>query len=266
MDQWYYQVAGQVRGPVSLDELNRKAASGEIDRESLVRQGDEGRWQQAADVPGLSGWPIDASEVAEAAGGLEAVAAVAMESEPGRPPEEPQRGIRRSPLALHPCPDCGHMVSHRAKACPQCGRLFHESSMVIRYRGEHPVPVLAFFGILAAVFLVLSPVGVYVITNRLVSQWAPGGQAATIAVLATMAYLISMIVCSVLGGAVGRPRMAYITGLLLGLFFGPVGLFAAFAIDKRPQCCHCASRLDGFARECPFCHARLTWRVETSWY
>jgi DNA-directed RNA polymerase subunit RPC12/RpoP len=60
--------------------------------------------------------------------------------------------------------------------------------------------------------------------------------------------------------------MAYYTGLLLGLFFGPLGVFAAFAIDKRPQCPNCLSRLGGLARECPYCHARLIWAKEVRWY
>ena len=34
MNQWYYQVGGDVLGPVSLEELKRKAAGGEIEREA----------------------------------------------------------------------------------------------------------------------------------------------------------------------------------------------------------------------------------------
>jgi len=88
----------------------------------------------------------------------------------------------------------------------------------------------------------------------------------TLAVIVAAGYVLSMLVCAVLGGAVGAPRMAYFTGLLLGLFFGPLGVFAAFAIDKRPLCPSCFERLNGIAKECPACHSGLTWVLARRWY
>jgi len=79
-------------------------------------------------------------------------------------------------------------------------------------------------------------------------------------------YVFSMLACTFLGGAVGRPRMAYVTGCFLGLFFGPLGVFAAFGIDKRPKCPQCSTRLNGLAKECPACHARLVWKTVPLWY
>lgn len=36
---------------------------------------------------------------------------------------------------LYPCPDCGHMVSRQAEACPQCGRFFQRFKMVVDRSG-----------------------------------------------------------------------------------------------------------------------------------
>jgi hypothetical protein len=92
------------------------------------------------------------------------------------------------------------------------------------------------------------------------------GLASQLALIAAGCYVVSMLGCAGLGGAVGAPRMAYFTGLLLGLFFGPLGVFAAFAIDKRPHCPNCFARLNGIARECPACHFGLTWVLRRRWY
>lgn len=177
------------------------------------------------------------------------------------------REVQRSPLSLRPCSDCGTMVSQRASLCPHCGRSFHETLLQISYRGEHPVPVLVFFTLLAAVFALATPVLVQWAAYEWLSQGLASDAAAwRLAMVAAGIYVFSMITCAVLGGAVGAPRMAYVTGLFLGLFFGPLGVFTAFALDKRPQCLHCYRRLDGLASECPSCHSRLTWEVETRWY
>jgi hypothetical protein len=267
MTQWYYQDAGDVRGPLSLEELKRKAADGDLGSGSLVRDGADGPWVAASEVPQLAPLPADSAGVAPPVQQIDS--AIPMELGPEGVPDsadEQKQSVRRSPLALHPCQDCGHMVSRQASACPQCGRLFYESAMTIRYPGEHPVPVLIFFSVLAVAFILLSPPAVYFVASSLASKFIESAEVGGVATIVTIAFACSMIASAVLGGAVGKPRMAYITGLFLGLFFGPLGVFAAFAIDKRPQCCHCSSRLDGLARECPQCHARLTWKVEPSWY
>lgn len=180
---------------------------------------------------------------------------------------EQAQDVHRSPLALRPCSDCGTMVSRRASVCPHCGRSFHESSLTIPYRGEHPIPVLAVFTMLAIAFVLVTPVVAYGAANTLAYHGTQDETAAgRIAFLAAVGWVISMVACAVLGGAVGAPRMAYVTGIFLGLFFGPLGVFAAFAIDKRPQCLHCFTRLGGLAEECPSCHSRLTWEVQARWY
>ena len=183
--------------------------------------------------------------------------------------EEP--GIQRSPLALRPCSDCGQMVSKQASTCPRCGRAFHESSYTARYQSEQPVVIFALISLLAMAFLFLSPLIVYRVAVTLAPSVIGAGQGQDVAYsrfgLAVVGfYVFAMLACTFLGGAVGRPRMAYVTGCFLGLFFGPLGVFAAFAIDKRPQCPQCSSRLNGLAKECPSCHARLVWKTVPSWY
>ena len=268
MTEWYYQVAGEVVGPVSLEALKQKAADGEIARETLVREGADGPWAAASDVEELSDSPLGPMETAgpdEGVGSLSSLEPDLEDVPAGQ--KEQECGVRRSPLALRPCLDCGTMVSKQADACPHCGRLFHESSPVVQYHGEHPIPVLVFFTALAILFVLLSPLVVYSGAVRLTPEsLATNGGAGAFALLVAAIYGFSMIVCALLGRAVGAPRMASVTGLFLGLFFGPLGVFAACAIDKRPQCRHCSSRLDGLARECPHCHARLIWQVEAAWY
>jgi hypothetical protein len=163
------------------------------------------------------------------------------------------------------------MVSKQASTCPQCGRAFHESSFTARYGGEQPVLMFVFISLLAIAFLFLSPLVVYAIAVKLAPSVIQVGEAEEVAstgfgLVVVGFYVFAMLACTFLGGAVGRPRMAYVTGCLLGLFFGPLGVFAAFAIDKRPQCPQCSSRLNGLAQECPFCHARLVWKVVPTWY
>lgn len=268
MTEWYYQVAGEVVGPVSLEALKQKAADGEITKETSVREGAEGRWIAASDVEGLLDSAAGPVETAVPVADIEPLASLepGLEDVPEGVDVEEQ-GVRRSPLSLRPCLDCGTMVSQQADACPNCGRLFHESSPIVRYHGEHPIPVLVFFTALAVLFVLLSPLAVYSIAVRLAPDAVvTNGGAGVFALIVAAVYAFSMIACGLLGRAVGAPRMASVTGLFLGLFFGPLGVFAAFAIDKRPQCCHCSSRLDGLARECPYCHARLIWQVEAAWY
>jgi hypothetical protein len=268
MAEWYYQVAGEVMGPVSLEQLKERADDGQIDEETLVREGADAEWVAASEVDGLLESSIGPADTPVPEETVEYE--ISTDPDPGPVPAQADAqaaGVGKSPLALRPCLDCGRMVSRLAAACPHCGRLFHESSRVVRYRGEHPVPVLVFFVVLALAFLLLGPLAVYVAAAAVASRVVEGAATASaVAVVIAILYMLSMFVCALLGRAVGAPRKASLTGLLLGLFFGPLGVFAAFAIDKRPQCCNCSSRLDGFARECPHCHARLIWKVETTWY
>jgi hypothetical protein len=267
MADWYYQLKGEVVGPVTPEELEEKTDQGEIEEQTLVREGVEGRWIRAAEVEGLFVVPTGGGLVSSEQTS-EALAAAAAQIPPvSEPVSEPAHEVPRSPLTLRPCSDCGTMVSQKAAACPNCGRSFHEPSVTIPYLGEHPIPVWAFFIVLAVLFVLASPVVVHRAALRLASSTIEdAAEANGVALMAAAFYVVSMVSCAVLGGAVGAPRMAYYTGLLLGLFFGPLGVFAAFAIDKRPQCPNCYSRLDGLARECPACHAELTWAMQMRWY
>ncbi len=263
MVPWYYQLGNEVVGPVSREDLQRMVEEGEIPPDLPVREGTEGPWTAASQVEGLfrePAGPIDALALDESPG------SVAVEGvEP--PPVESARSRARSPLSLRPCTDCGEMVSQHAAACPNCGRSFRDMSLAVPYGGEHPVPVWVFFTLLALAFIVASPLGIHWAVNGVAhSALRDEGAASAIALLVAAIHTVSMLSCALLGGAVGAPRMAYWTGLLLGLFFGPLGLFVALAIDKRPQCPNCFSRLGGLARECPGCRARLTWTRGVRWY
>lgn len=263
---WYYRRASDVLGPITWEELQQKADQGEITPETPVRQGSEGAWRSAAEVEGLWLTPT---------GSIEGLAEDDEQVQPGPAAEGAQVAPvsaeaaprARSPLSLRPCSDCGTMVSQHASMCPHCGRSFHALSLSVPYRGEHPVPVWVFFTLLAVAFMLASPVVIHRGIARVAAESLKDELAAqAIAVAVAVVYAVSMVCCAVLGGAVGAPRMAYYTGLLLGLFFGPLGVFAAFAIDKRPQCPNCCTRLGGLARECPACHAHLTWTMKVRWY
>ena len=263
MAQWYYQVVDEILGPVSLDEVKVKVEGGEIGENSLVRHGADGEWVAISAIEELRQAMVEPLADLRPEGDEQSLAGIAAESEVASTADE-SRDVKRSPLSLRPCSDCGTMVSKQAGVCPSCGRSFHESSIEVRYKGEQPVPVLAFFTILAIAFVVVSPILVYLVATSIAGQFTDSGE--TIGAALAGLHLVSMITCTLMGGAVGKPRMAYVTGLFLGLFFGPLGVFAASAIDKRPKCGQCFGRLSGLPRECPSCHSRLIWKVETSWY
>ena len=60
-------------------------------------------------------------------------------------------------------------------------------------------------------------------------------------------------------GIIGHARQAAIAGAVLGLFLGPIGVVAAFALDGRASCPHCAGRLDGRGQICQHCHRPIRW-------
>ncbi|MCS7239434.1 MAG: DUF4339 domain-containing protein [Thermoguttaceae bacterium] len=263
MAQWYYQVLGDILGPVDEEELRQKLQSGQLPPGTLVAPAKNGPWEEAREVFHLSAGADPGEELSAAALGGQPEGATAtlpaIEA-----PQAAREVAGKSPLALRPCSDCGWMVSREASVCPRCGRIFHEASSLLTYHGEHPVSVMIFFTLLAVFFLIGSPILVYFCVAAVAEAFQPEGSV-TVPLVVTALYIISMVVCALLGGAVGKPRMAYITGLLLGLFFGPLGVFVAYAIDKRPECPHCSTRLNGLARQCPMCHARLLWRVVPTW-
>jgi len=63
----------------------------------------------------------------------------------------------------------------------------------------------------------------------------------------------------VAAGIIGHARQAAIAGALLGFFLGPIGDVAAFALDGRASCPHCAGRLQGRGQICQHCHRPIRW-------
>ncbi len=53
MRDWYFQVMGQELGPFTAQELKAKVETGQIQRDTLVRRGVEGKWLFAERVKGL---------------------------------------------------------------------------------------------------------------------------------------------------------------------------------------------------------------------
>ena len=51
--EWYYQAMGQELGPLSAGELKSKVANGQIQPDTLIRKGIEGKWTFASNVKGL---------------------------------------------------------------------------------------------------------------------------------------------------------------------------------------------------------------------
>ena len=64
---------------------------------------------------------------------------------------------------------------------------------------------------------------------------------------------------AVAAGVIGYTRQAGVAGLVLGLFLGPIGVAAAYALDGRAACPHCAGRLDGRGRICQHCQRPIRW-------
>jgi len=260
MAEWYYQASGSVVGPMSFDELQQKVDAGRVAEDTPTREGPNGPWQPASQIEGLFLAPVGPVTIQSLAGGE------APEEEPDDSVSDRDHEVHRSPLTLRPCADCGKMVSRHARECPDCGRAFRISTLEVPYGGEHPVPVWAFFILLAVVFVLVSPLVVHRLVLAVGSTVYEDVTASQLALIVAGCYVVSMLGCAALGSAVAAPRMGYYTGLLLGLFFGPLGVFTASAIDKRPMCPNCFARLNGTGRECPSCHFGLNWVMTRRWY
>ncbi len=68
-----------------------------------------------------------------------------------------------------------------------------------------------------------------------------------------LAVVYSVVVHAVLGYIVGERRGAGAAGTWCGLLGGPLGVIAAFALDARPRCHRCCTRVERQARVCPAC-------------
>ena len=75
---WYWDVGGTVRGPVSFDDLARQAAAGRLGPDDLVRRGADGPWAAARTVPGLVDAPPPPPELRRGPAGI-AVSATATD-------------------------------------------------------------------------------------------------------------------------------------------------------------------------------------------
>lgn len=70
---------------------------------------------------------------------------------------------------------------------------------------------------------------------------------------------IGLVVCAVIGKAVGSQKNAGGWGMLLGLFLGPIGIIVAALIDGRPICPTCGTKLNGKPKLCPSCKTKFSW-------
>jgi len=62
--KWYVQIGDHVYGPHTAAKLKEGAASGRLDRDTLVRRGETGEWVRAARIRGL--FPDDHKRVRSA--------------------------------------------------------------------------------------------------------------------------------------------------------------------------------------------------------
>ena len=93
-ESWYFQVNGQIYGPLIPQQLKRQANAGIVERESLVRNGEAGKWQAACHVKGLCSLPPKVERNA-ASEDDEALAYLGVGAEPATPslpriPQKPQ--------------------------------------------------------------------------------------------------------------------------------------------------------------------------------
>jgi hypothetical protein len=71
--------------------------------------------------------------------------------------------------------------------------------------------------------------------------------------------LVGWIASGIVGAVIGSRRNSGGAGFALGLFFGPLGAIAAFALDGRSVCPECRNKIDAGIRLCPTCRAQLAW-------
>jgi hypothetical protein len=78
-----------------------------------------------------------------------------------------------------------------------------------------------------------------------------------------MLWFVIWVGCVVAAWAIGNSKSSPGGGLLLGIFLGPIGVLAAFALvdNKRAKCPHCRELIDKEATKCPKCQSSL----EANW-
>ncbi|MBL9125827.1 MAG: hypothetical protein JNG90_19455 [Planctomycetaceae bacterium] len=70
-------------------------------------------------------------------------------------------------------------------------------------------------------------------------------------------YVLVSLTSAGLAATIGHGRESGYAGFLLGLFFGPLGLFAVCFIDGRPACPACREHVSSRAIKCPRCHTAI---------
>ena len=78
-------------------------------------------------------------------------------------------------------------------------------------------------------------------------------------VLVVLFLFVSWILWAAAGYKAGDARNAPVSGFILGLLFGPVGVVVALLDDHRPRCAACRERIQRQASLCPHCGCRLSW-------
>lgn len=125
--EWFYQVMGDVIGPLSPAELREHAENSLITPDSFVRKGAHGEWVTADRVKGLFGRsPSPPRETRVTSRTDNSVAPTKVETGESDwsfltrdKPTTLEQVVQEK--NLRPCQDCGHMVSKRAASCPNCG-------------------------------------------------------------------------------------------------------------------------------------------------
>ena len=71
--------------------------------------------------------------------------------------------------------------------------------------------------------------------------------------------ILVWIACAGIGYGVGKQKNAGRQGAALGLLLGPIGVLVASAVDCRPCCPVCGTRLNLHPFLCPQCETRFQW-------
>jgi len=114
---WYYQIMGEVIGPLTANELRIHAQHHHcIYPDTLVRKGVEGQWVSADRVKGLLDTEQPPSPLPHSLPSARTTPAL----QPSKLPEEEPRREKA-------CPFCGEAILVIAKKCKHCGEFLDDS-------------------------------------------------------------------------------------------------------------------------------------------
>ena len=110
LPRWFVQTADKKQhGPVAKRQLDRLVAEGRLDGFCHLRRADWDHWKWIEEIyPQFAATGDSESKEKN----------VAASSRKSRVQAE---GVSEAESRLHPCPDCGKIVSRRATQCPHCG-------------------------------------------------------------------------------------------------------------------------------------------------